>query len=118
MRAYSTTDGSVVWDYDTIKTYETVNGVTGRGGSLDGPGPAIGGGMIFFNSGYPYGWRGARQRAAGVFGRWEIAVVLPPEGGSHSRPQPQLATMQLPALAGRWKIDGTICAPIPPGVSF
>jgi polyvinyl alcohol dehydrogenase (cytochrome) len=52
MRAYSTTDGAVQWDFDTIRTFETVNGVPGRGGSLDGPGPAIGGGMIFFNSGY------------------------------------------------------------------
>jgi polyvinyl alcohol dehydrogenase (cytochrome) len=53
MRAYSTTDGKVVWDYDTERPYETVNGVEARGGSIDGPGPAIGGGMIFFNSGYP-----------------------------------------------------------------
>ena len=52
MRAYSTKDGSVIWDVDTIQRYETVNGVPGRGGSLDGPGPVIGGGMIFFNSGY------------------------------------------------------------------
>jgi polyvinyl alcohol dehydrogenase (cytochrome) len=53
MRAYSTTDGRILWDFDSIKTYETVNGVEGRGGSIDGPGPAIGGGMVFFNSGYP-----------------------------------------------------------------
>jgi polyvinyl alcohol dehydrogenase (cytochrome) len=52
MRAYSTTDGTVLWDYDTEHSYETVNGVPGRGGSLDGPGAAIGGGMIYFNSGY------------------------------------------------------------------
>jgi polyvinyl alcohol dehydrogenase (cytochrome) len=52
MRAYATADGQVIWDYDTEHSYETVNGVPGRGGSLDGPGPAIGGGMIFFNSGY------------------------------------------------------------------
>lgn len=52
MRAYSTTNGSVLWDFDTVRTYETVNGVPGRGGSLDGPGPAIGGGMVFINSGY------------------------------------------------------------------
>jgi polyvinyl alcohol dehydrogenase (cytochrome) len=52
MRAYSTTDGKVLWDYDTERPYETVNGVEARGGSLDGPGPAIGGGMVFFNSGY------------------------------------------------------------------
>jgi len=29
-----------------------VNGVEARGGSLDGGGPAIGGGMLFVNSGY------------------------------------------------------------------
>jgi polyvinyl alcohol dehydrogenase (cytochrome) len=53
MRAYSTTDGRIVWDVDTIREYETVNGAAGRGGSLDGPGPAIGGGMVYVNSGYP-----------------------------------------------------------------
>jgi polyvinyl alcohol dehydrogenase (cytochrome) len=52
IRAYSTTDGKVLWDYDTERPYETVNGVEARGGSLDGPGPAIGGGMVFVNSGY------------------------------------------------------------------
>jgi polyvinyl alcohol dehydrogenase (cytochrome) len=29
-----------------------VNAVPGRGGSLDGPGPVIGGGMLYVNSGY------------------------------------------------------------------
>jgi polyvinyl alcohol dehydrogenase (cytochrome) len=53
MRAYSMADGKVVWDFDTEREYKTVNGVPGRGGSLDGAGPAIGGGMLFVNSGYP-----------------------------------------------------------------
>jgi polyvinyl alcohol dehydrogenase (cytochrome) len=53
MRAYSTADGKILWDFDTIRTYDTVNGVAGRGGSIDGPGPAIGGGLVLFNSGYP-----------------------------------------------------------------
>jgi polyvinyl alcohol dehydrogenase (cytochrome) len=52
MRAYSTADGRIVWDYDTERPYETVNGVEARGGSIDGPGPAIGGGLVLFNSGY------------------------------------------------------------------
>jgi polyvinyl alcohol dehydrogenase (cytochrome) len=52
IRAYSTSTGQVVWAYDTVRTYETVNGVPARGGSLDGPGPIIGGGMVFVNSGY------------------------------------------------------------------
>jgi polyvinyl alcohol dehydrogenase (cytochrome) len=53
MRAYSTADGKILWDFDTIRAYETVNGPPGRGGSIDGPGPAIAGGMVFVNSGYP-----------------------------------------------------------------
>jgi polyvinyl alcohol dehydrogenase (cytochrome) len=55
LRAYSTTDGSVLWDMDTVRPYQTVNGVEGRGGSMDGPGPVIGGGMLFVNSGYAAG---------------------------------------------------------------
>ena len=53
MRAYSTADGRILWDFDTIREYQTVNGVPGRGGSIDGPGPVIGGGMVYLNSGYP-----------------------------------------------------------------
>jgi polyvinyl alcohol dehydrogenase (cytochrome) len=53
IRAYSTNDGRIVWDFDTIREYQTVNGVPGRGGSIDGPGPVIGGGMVYVNSGYP-----------------------------------------------------------------
>ena len=52
LRAYSAKNGAIIWDYDTAREFTTVNGVSGRGGSMDGPGPAIGGGMIFVNSGY------------------------------------------------------------------
>ena len=52
LRAYATADGKVIWDFDTIRSYDAVNGVTARGGSLDGPGPAIGGGLLVVNSGY------------------------------------------------------------------
>ena len=52
LRAYSAKDGTIIWDYDTAREFTTVNGVSGRGGSMDGPGPAIGGGIIFVNSGY------------------------------------------------------------------
>jgi polyvinyl alcohol dehydrogenase (cytochrome) len=53
MRAYATSDGSILWDVNTIDVYEGVNGVLGRGGSIDGPGPSVAGGMVFVNSGYP-----------------------------------------------------------------
>lgn len=52
LRAYSAANGAIIWDFDTIRTYQTVNGVEGRGGSLDGPGPVIAGGMVFAESGY------------------------------------------------------------------
>jgi polyvinyl alcohol dehydrogenase (cytochrome) len=52
LRAYSAKDGSILWDFDTAREYKTVNGVPAHGGSLDGPGPAIAGGMLLVNSGY------------------------------------------------------------------
>jgi len=52
IRALSTEDGHVLWDFDTVRSYETVNGVKANGGSLDGAGPVIVGGMVFVNSGY------------------------------------------------------------------
>jgi polyvinyl alcohol dehydrogenase (cytochrome) len=55
VRAYSTADGEVLWDFDTVRDYTTVNGVAARGGSLDGPGITIGAGLVLVNSGYPNG---------------------------------------------------------------
>jgi len=55
LRGYSTKDGSVLWDVDTEQPYKTVNGVEAHGGSMDGPGPVIAGGMLFVNSGYAAG---------------------------------------------------------------
>ncbi len=52
LRAYATPNGSVLWDYDTIRSFDTVNGVKATGGSLDSAGPTIAGGMLFANSGY------------------------------------------------------------------
>ncbi|HEY1340612.1 MAG TPA: PQQ-binding-like beta-propeller repeat protein [Bryobacteraceae bacterium] len=52
LRAYSTADGKVIWDYDTTQQVATVTGATAKGGSMDGPGPAIAGGMLFVCSGY------------------------------------------------------------------
>jgi polyvinyl alcohol dehydrogenase (cytochrome) len=52
LRAYATGSGRIVWDIDTAREYQTVNGVKGNGGSIDGPGPVVVGGMLFTNSGY------------------------------------------------------------------
>jgi len=52
LRAYATEDGRVLWDFDTVREFQTANGVRGKGGSLDGAGPVLVGGMLFVNSGY------------------------------------------------------------------
>jgi polyvinyl alcohol dehydrogenase (cytochrome) len=52
LRAYSAADGRILWDFDTGREFLTVNGVAAKGGAMDGPGPAIAGGMLFVCSGY------------------------------------------------------------------
>jgi len=52
MRAYSTTDGTIIWTFDSNREFQTVNGVKAVGGGLEGPGPIVSGGMLYFNSGY------------------------------------------------------------------
>ena len=54
LRAYDAKDGKILWDYDTARDFETVNGVPAKGGALDGPGPAIAGGFVVVNSGYGF----------------------------------------------------------------
>ena len=52
MRAYSTRDGSILWTFDTNRSFDTVNGVMANGGGIEGPGAIVANGMVFFNSGY------------------------------------------------------------------
>ena len=52
IRAYSATNGNVLWDYNTIQKYQTVNGIEGNGGSIDSPAPVMADGMLYVNSGY------------------------------------------------------------------
>jgi polyvinyl alcohol dehydrogenase (cytochrome) len=52
LRAYATASGEVIWDVDTVRDYDTVNGLKAHGGSLDGAGPTVAGGMLYVNSGY------------------------------------------------------------------
>jgi polyvinyl alcohol dehydrogenase (cytochrome) len=51
MRAYDARDGKILWRFDANRQFETVNGVPGRGGSFDGPGPVVAGGMVYMLSG-------------------------------------------------------------------
>jgi polyvinyl alcohol dehydrogenase (cytochrome) len=53
LRAYAAEDGKIIWDFDTAQTFNSVNGVPAKGGSLDVGGPVIAGGIIAVVSGYP-----------------------------------------------------------------
>jgi polyvinyl alcohol dehydrogenase (cytochrome) len=50
--------GSVIWSFNAVRDFETVNGVPGKGGSFGCAGPVIVGGMVFATSGYPGTLRG------------------------------------------------------------
>lgn len=52
--ALSTENGRVIWEYETARDFETVNGVAAHGGSFGASGVTIAGGMIFANSGYAF----------------------------------------------------------------
>jgi polyvinyl alcohol dehydrogenase (cytochrome) len=67
LRAYSTTDGKIIWEFDTMREFQTVNGVKGAGGSIDGGGPVIVNGMVLTNSGYAR-WRGKPGNVLLAFG--------------------------------------------------
>jgi polyvinyl alcohol dehydrogenase (cytochrome) len=51
LRAYSTIDGKILWDYDTAKDFQTRNGVKASGGPLDHGGATIVNGVVYVNSG-------------------------------------------------------------------
>jgi len=52
LRAYSTADGKILWEFNTAREFETVNHVPAKGGSIDAAGPAIADGLLVTNSGY------------------------------------------------------------------
>jgi polyvinyl alcohol dehydrogenase (cytochrome) len=52
IRAYAAADGTIVWQFDTNRQFDTVNGVKANGGAIDGPGAVVADGMLFMSSGY------------------------------------------------------------------
>jgi polyvinyl alcohol dehydrogenase (cytochrome) len=51
VRAYDAETGEVIWLFDANRAFETVNGVEAKGGSIDGPGPIVAGGMLYVTAG-------------------------------------------------------------------
>jgi polyvinyl alcohol dehydrogenase (cytochrome) len=54
LRAYEAKTGEIVWDFDAVRDFETVNQVPAKGGSFNGSGAAISRGMVFATSGYGF----------------------------------------------------------------
>jgi polyvinyl alcohol dehydrogenase (cytochrome) len=52
IRAYETRAGAIIWDFDTVQDFQTVNGIKARGGSISSMAPVIAGGMLYITSGY------------------------------------------------------------------
>jgi polyvinyl alcohol dehydrogenase (cytochrome) len=61
LRALSASDGKMIWQFDTMRDFQTVNGVAAKGGSMGAAGPVVAGGMLFVPSGYV----GVRNGVAG-----------------------------------------------------
>ena len=67
LRAHGSRTGRVLWEFDTARSFaaaSTANGLAGRGGAIDGPGPVVGDRWLFVNSGY------------GLFGQMPGNVLL------------------------------------------
>ena len=52
IRALASDDGRLLWQFDTMVDFQTVNAVPARGGSIGAAGPTVSGGMLFVPSGY------------------------------------------------------------------
>jgi polyvinyl alcohol dehydrogenase (cytochrome) len=52
LRAYSSISGRILWEFGTAREFETVNGVKGKGGTLDVSGAAVVDGIVLTTSGY------------------------------------------------------------------
>jgi polyvinyl alcohol dehydrogenase (cytochrome) len=66
----STTDGHTLWEFDTNKDFNTVNGVPASGNMMSSSGPVVSGGMLFVGSGYSFG---------SALGRGNVLLALSPE---------------------------------------
>lgn len=52
LRAFDSDTGALLWSYDTVRDFDTVNGARGRGGALDASGAVVVDGWVYVVSGY------------------------------------------------------------------
>ena len=75
--AVSSTDGTLLWEFNTAQEFETVNKVPAHGGAISVSGAVVAGRMVFVGSGYAVGsratagnvcWRSASTEAQHAIG--------------------------------------------------
>jgi polyvinyl alcohol dehydrogenase (cytochrome) len=52
LRAYSSKDGKIIWEFPTNRPFDTINGVKGKGGGIGASSPTIVDGMLYMGTGY------------------------------------------------------------------
>lgn len=52
VQAVATSDGALLWSFDTRREFQTVNGVQAKGGSINAQGPIVADGMVIVGSGF------------------------------------------------------------------
>jgi polyvinyl alcohol dehydrogenase (cytochrome) len=67
LKAAASSNGEVLWQFDTKREFDAVNKVPTHGGSISAPGAVVAGGMVFVGSGYAV-LRGAPGNALLAFG--------------------------------------------------
>jgi polyvinyl alcohol dehydrogenase (cytochrome) len=67
VRGISTSNGELLWQYNMMQEFATVNRVPAKGGSMGSAGPVIVGGTVFVTSGYTFGERGTPGNALLAF---------------------------------------------------
>ncbi len=66
LRAYDSSNGEILWDFNTNAEFASVSGETAAGGSIESDGPVIYRGHVLINSGYLFGDRMAGNAFTGV----------------------------------------------------
>ena len=84
LRAYSTADGAILWEFDTNREFEPSTACRRRARRCSVPGPVVAGGMVYVNSGTAHSAAG-RQRAAGLRPGLAYEVQAHREDGSRGR---------------------------------
>jgi polyvinyl alcohol dehydrogenase (cytochrome) len=52
-RAFDTSSGKLLWEFNTAQSFKTLNGDVAHGGGMNGPGAVVANGIVYVNSGYP-----------------------------------------------------------------